>query len=166
MTLYSVVVCCPRDFADAALIERMRVAFQLDQVIDANAHPGPFPIKVPQGGSLVLASDSKQIEIPPGVVSVHFKTVLRRIDSMKPRPAGDAIGSAWRSYRANVMPGRVSSVQEIECRRALYAGAHALFGEVVKAADAPESEDQQVERLEAMRRELAAFQERVLRGDA
>lgn len=176
MNLYSVVVAVPRDWRNDDIAERLRRVFMLDRVIDANQHTGPLPIDVPLAGALVLASDGTQLRIPAGVVTVHYKAALRRMEEAEARAArmanhqpaiaGGAVATQWRSYRANVMPGRIPAVQEIECKRAFYAGAHALFAEVIKAAEAPETEDQQVARMDAIKSELEEFAAAVARGEA
>jgi hypothetical protein len=51
------------------------------------------------------------------------------------------IEALWKDYRSKVMPPVVSEIQEIECRRAFYAGVMGGFGEIYSVANKlPEDE--------------------------
>ena len=45
------------------------------------------------------------------------------------------IGEEWSSYQAEVVPAEAPDVQREECKRAFYAGAQAMFNEVMKTAE-------------------------------
>lgn len=79
-------------------------------------------------------------------------------------PARDQIGRMWRSYRMNVLPARCVPNQELETRRAFYAGAFAALSNLIGTADADIPEEKQVDMLEAMIAEVKAFQQQVAKG--
>jgi hypothetical protein len=66
------------------------------------------------------------------------------------------IGEAWASYQGEVVPRDAPAVQRDECKRAFYAGAHAMYFAVLEAAAAAE-EAVGESRLEALARELEDF---------
>lgn len=70
----------------------------------------------------------------------------------------------WISYSLRVMPSMALEVQRNETRRAFYAGAASMFALVVQAAALPE--DAACDRMDEIRRELDAFNDRVKRGEA
>lgn len=75
------------------------------------------------------------------------------------------IGQLWLGYREQVLPKNAGSVQLMETRRAFYAGAHALFTELMVMFDPnsePTSED--VRRLSLVETELKRFNDRVKQG--
>ncbi len=78
---------------------------------------------------------------------------------MNARQAGVAetsIGEAWANYLANVLePAGAGDVQREECKRAFYAGAAAMFGAMLAAAEL--EEDPAAARLEALDRELEDY---------
>lgn len=77
----------------------------------------------------------------------------------------NTIQSLWRSYHDKVLPDGVSEVQTVECRRAFYAGAQAMFG-LMTGPVTGASENAAVRMMDGFREELADFVDRVSRGSA
>jgi hypothetical protein len=69
--------------------------------------------------------------------------------------AKGSIGEAWASYLAAVIPAGAGETQREESKRAFYAGAAAMFGDMLDAAEL--EEDAAAARLEALDRELADY---------
>jgi hypothetical protein len=65
------------------------------------------------------------------------------------------IGESWADYLAKVVPADASAVQREECKRAFYAGAAAMFGAMLEAAEL--DEDPAAASVEALDRELSDF---------
>lgn len=63
---------------------------------------------------------------------------------------------AWRSYRAQ-MPTNAPQIQFDECRRAFFAGAAALFGEITNLDPGTEPTDADLDKMSAIKAELDAF---------
>ena len=76
------------------------------------------------------------------------------------------VKSEWESFEAAVMPRGAGIVQRQEMRRAFYAGAWSMLCAVRGIGDDSVSEEQGIETLEAMRRELEAFSFLVKKGRA
>lgn len=72
----------------------------------------------------------------------------------------------WESFEAAVMPRDAGQVQRQEMRRAFYAGAWSMLCAVRDIGDDGVSEADGVVTLEAMRRELEAFQFLIKKGRA
>ena len=75
-----------------------------------------------------------------------------RKERIPPHPLLDE----WRLYCAAIVPNNAPDVQVEECRRAFYAGAVAMFDQVMAATE-PESEDVCEERLDALMKEARAI---------
>lgn len=71
----------------------------------------------------------------------------------------------WKAYRQRVMAAQVSKIQEIETRRAFYAGAHATISLVKNMPDFPD-EDDGVRYLQSIMEECDEFNEKIKRGEA
>lgn len=70
--------------------------------------------------------------------------------------AAGTIGESWASYVADVLnPAGAGEVQREETKRAFYAGAAAMFGAMLAAAEL--EEDPAAARVEALDRELADY---------
>jgi len=77
------------------------------------------------------------------------------------------LDAAWRSYAEHVIPANAPDAQRVECRRAFYAGAQALYGGLIKMLDpGDEPTDADLARMEAIHDELEQFCEDVARGRA
>ena len=80
-------------------------------------------------------------------------------------PSKTPIETAWGYYCRGVLPAAASSVQITECRRAFWAGAGAVFFEVMRAGMDPNISDEQGEELlAAIQTELAEFGLRAKEG--
>lgn len=74
---------------------------------------------------------------------------------------------AWLSYAAQVIPPTAPAVQRVECRRAFYAGAHAIFQELMRGLDpGTEPTARDLARVDMLDQELRAFQADVAGGRA
>jgi len=62
----------------------------------------------------------------------------------------------WCIYRDAIIPSQAPPVQVEECRRAFYAGAVAMFDQILRATE-PEDEDVCDARLEALRHEARSI---------
>ena len=51
----------------------------------------------------------------------------------------------WKAYRQQVLPAQITSVQEIETRRAFYAGAQALLSVQMKGFETESGSDEPTE---------------------
>ena len=71
----------------------------------------------------------------------------------------------WNSYRVRVVPANAPEIQVQECRRAFYAGATALLGEMLSIPDGL-TEEQEMEELMKIRQELSSFADLVTQGKA
>lgn len=71
------------------------------------------------------------------------------------------IQSEFDSYMREVIPVNAPAVQIVECKRAFFAGAHAVLSQVIKFGDEEVSENVGVEGLERMRQELLKFKDAV-----
>lgn len=86
---------------------------------------------------------------------------------MKQRVARKWIEEQWQSYRRDVMPKQVPRVQEIETRRAFYAGAQALMGIVLSNLDeSEEPTDEDMNLMTDVVEELKQFGQAVGGGKA
>lgn len=72
----------------------------------------------------------------------------------------------WESYLAKVVPPSASHAQMIETRRAFYAGAAAMFNQVVDDIGAEPSEERALGMIEGLRQELFQFSDDVKAGKA
>lgn len=73
----------------------------------------------------------------------------------------------WKSYEAEVLPRDAADVQRIECRRAFYAGAQALFGLVIRGlTPGPDSTPADEVMMGELLSELEAFKNEVVGGRA
>jgi hypothetical protein len=70
---------------------------------------------------------------------------------------GRLIRDGWQDYAERVLPAGASAVQRQETRRAFYAGAWELLCRYAEIGEPEISEDEGVEVLEAIRREIEAF---------
>lgn len=66
------------------------------------------------------------------------------------------IGEQWASYQLQVVPVEAPQVQREECKRAFYAGAQAMFSEVMTAV-ASDNDDAIGAALIALEREMRDF---------
>lgn len=78
------------------------------------------------------------------------------------------IEAAWKDYALRVLPADVSLVQLRETRRAFYAGAQALFGEICGRFDSVADEVTQadIRFMDGLKAELDGFKQAVLEGRA
>lgn len=60
----------------------------------------------------------------------------------------------WHSYDRQVVPRAAASVQREECRRAFYAGAHAMFILMCTATTVDDDEDAAERRLKTLEAEV------------
>lgn len=74
------------------------------------------------------------------------------------------VDEEWRTYRNKVLPKGCPDTQVIECRRAFYAGAWALFNLQLRVGEPDVSVAQGVEAFESIGRELVQFNEQVKAG--
>lgn len=83
--------------------------------------------------------------------------ILRAIGDrlVAPIEAKGSVGEAWASYLAAVVPPGAGATQREESKRAFYAGAAAMFGDMLDAAEL--EEDAAAARLETLDRELADY---------
>jgi hypothetical protein len=88
---------------------------------------------------------------------IRAEKILREIGGrlVAPIEAKGSIGEGWASYLAAVMPAGAGAVQIEETKRAFYAGAAAMFGDMLTAAEL--DEDPAAALLEAFDRELADY---------
>jgi len=76
----------------------------------------------------------------------------------------------WKSYRQQVLPASVSSVQEIETRRAFYAGGQALLAvqmkgfETASGSDEPTEDDLAI--MDGLKAEFDEYLEQLKAGKA
>lgn len=74
---------------------------------------------------------------------------------------------AWTGYRRKVIPISAGPAQVTETRRAFYAGAQALMGEIMAGLDpGPDATASDLEFLADISRELEVFGRDVLEGRA
>ncbi len=72
---------------------------------------------------------------------------------------------AWHDYRTKVVPPTASPVQVIECRRAFYAGAGALMGEVcAMLSPGPGCTREDEDQMKQLFQEMQAFARSVKEG--
>lgn len=65
------------------------------------------------------------------------------------------IEQGWLAYAEQVIPAGASEVQQVECKRAYYAGAAALFVGILTALDAgSEPTENDLARMDDLRAEL------------
>lgn len=74
------------------------------------------------------------------------------------------IRDGWLSYRRDIIPANAPAVQVQECRRAFYAGAHALLCIVTSLGDDSVPEDAGVDVLAALHSESQKFADDVKAG--
>ena len=78
----------------------------------------------------------------------------------------NTIQQHWESYAAEVIPADAGATQRTECRRAFYAGAHAMLGTFWGLGSMDVSEDAGVAVIEGLYQEAQAFAGDVLQGRA
>jgi methyl coenzyme M reductase beta subunit len=79
----------------------------------------------------------------------------------------DRFNQHWNTYLADVLPAGASKVQIQETRRAFYAGATALLGEMVTMLDAGlEPTDADLGKMDEIAAELTAFSQAIRGGRA
>ena len=72
--------------------------------------------------------------------------------------SGKIIEAAWHSYAESVLPAKAPPVQFVECRRAFYAGANALFGGLMTILDpGDEPTEADLDRMREIQSELEGF---------
>jgi hypothetical protein len=77
------------------------------------------------------------------------------------------VGLLWLEYREKVIPREASRTQLLECRRAFYAGAHALLTELQIMLDpGGEPTEDDVRKVSLIEAELKRFNDDVQRGRA
>ncbi|MGH6967801.1 MAG: hypothetical protein ACREEN_01680 [Stellaceae bacterium] len=77
------------------------------------------------------------------------------------------VDTLWRTYAERVVPANASTAQRLECRRAFFAGAAGLFGQIMNNLDeGEEPTDADFARLDAIQAELEQFNSEVLAGKA
>lgn len=76
------------------------------------------------------------------------------------------IGAAWDSYQRQVVPTNAGTVQRMECRRAFYAGAEAVFGAILQLDPGEEATAADLKMMGEVEAELTAFADAVRRGEA
>ena len=88
---------------------------------------------------------------------IRAEKILRAIGDrlVAPLDGKGSVGEAWASYLAAVVPAGAGEAQREESKRAFYAGAAAMFGDMLNAAEL--EEDAAAARLEALDRELADY---------
>lgn len=75
--------------------------------------------------------------------------------------------TAWRSYREDVLPNDAPSNQQIECRRAFYAGAQSLFEAIMmNLGPGEEPTEAEIAMMDEVHEELQQFARDVLAGKA
>lgn len=75
------------------------------------------------------------------------------------------ISNQWDSYREEVVPAEAPPEQVTECRRAFFAGAHALLYTVMRVMDSGEEPtDRDMAQMDAIDKELRDFAARVGTG--
>ena len=78
----------------------------------------------------------------------------------------DTIEATWESYRRDVLPADAPVVQRVECRRAFYAGFHAMLQVCLALGSDELPEDLGVIALTALNVEADRFKQAVLEGRA
>lgn len=89
---------------------------------------------------------------------IRAEKILRAIGDrlVAPIDAKGSVGESWASYVSAVLiPAGALEVQIEECKRAFYAGAAAMFGDMLDAAEL--EEEAAAARLETLDRELADY---------
>ncbi len=78
------------------------------------------------------------------------------------------IEAAWKDYEAKVVPADAPPIQRQESRRAFYAGAQALMGEILGRFNsiADEVTQADIQFMDALNAELEGFKQAVLEGRA
>lgn len=74
------------------------------------------------------------------------------------------IEAEWLDYKLNVIPATAPDIQFVESRRAFYAGALAMYNQLIKMVAGKEKEDEKELNAEAMYKELIRFNEGVQKG--
>lgn len=68
------------------------------------------------------------------------------------------IADAWRDFEIQIIPLNAPEVQRVECRRAFYQGAIAMFTGVVSSLDpSPEPTDADLRKMDDIKAEIDQF---------